>query len=454
MQLNFNCVIHLSMALAETEYALEEERRLSNRSASSSLNSRTSFGKLAMTNTALNLLGDLDQFLDFEIDTESLRSFRSQGSARRASFDLIRGPNIPAGPEELHQIEEVIICDTCLQTPVPVMQAATSGHTLCLKYLLLREEDPVDLKNIRTPNGASAVHIAARRGDETSVLEMLSYEPRAAKLQDYRGASPTHVAAYNGREATLKSLLLYGGSAAQKSYDGASPAHYAASAGKLSCLKMLSQYGAGPNDRTHSGITPVYFAAQEGHLDCLRWLVRELGADANIKSADGMTPLHAAAQTGKLQCVHWLVTHGRSNVRSRTVDGATPMHFAAARGQVAVLEWLLNLLLTDGLERDDFGATPIHDAAEQGQLDCLRVFASWTIDFSIKDDDGLTPLDLAQQGEHAKCIKFIAGVLAGKSRVSQSNKGTFQRMNSRRDSLAGNNLKKEKRKKFKWPWKK
>ena len=429
---------------------------IANKSTNSSMTSRTSLGKRTMTNTALNLLGDLDQFLDTEIDTESLRSFKSQGSALRYSQEFVpRGPICPSPPNELHLIEEVTICEICQQAPSSVLQAVTSGHTLCLKFALRREEDPVDLKTLRTPNGASAVHIAAKRGDEQSVLELLSYESRAAKLQDYRGASPTHVAAYNGQVDTLKALLMYGGSVTQKSHDGACPAHYAAAAGKLRCLKLLFKYGSSANDRTLTGITPVYFAAQEGHLDCLSWLVREGRGDPNVKSSDGMAPLHAAAQTGKLQCVHWLVTHGRCNVRSRTVDGATPMHFAAARGQLAVVEWLMNLLLTDGLERDDFGATPIHDAAEQGQLDCLKVFASWGLDFALKDDDGLTPIELAKQGEQARCVKFINSVLTGKYKADQSNKGTFQSTASvtrsidvRRSFGKGNN------KKFKWPWKK
>ena len=406
-----------------------------------------------MTHTALNLLGDLDQFLDTEIDTESLRSFKSQS---RHSQELApRGPTCPSPPNELQLIEEVTICEICQQAPSSVLQSVTSGHTLCLKFALRREEDPVNLKTHRTPNGASAVHIAAKRGDEQSVLELLSYDARAAKLEDYRGASPTHVAAYNGHVPTLKALLTYGGSVTQKSQDGASPTHYAAAAGKLRCLKLLSQYGASANDRTHTGITPVYFAAQEGHLDCLSWLVQEGRGDPNVKSSDGMTPLHAAAQTGKLRCVHWLITHGRCNVRSRTVDGATPLHFAAARGQLAVVEWLMNLLLTDGLERDDFGATPIHDAAEQGQLECLKVFASWSLDFTLRDDDGLTPIELAKQREQVSCVKFIGSILTGKYKAGNNDKGTFRssssvtRSNSTRRSFGkGHN------KKFKWPWQK
>ena len=441
------------MALTDMIYNIDEERRkkgLPTKSNNSSMTSRASLGKRTMTNTALNLLGDLDQFLDLEIDTESLKSARSQS---RYSQEVPRGPICPYPPVDLHQIEEVTICEICQQAPVPVLQAVTSGHTLCLKYALRREEDPVDLKTLRTPNGASAVHIAAKRGDELSVLELISYEPRSAKLQDYRGASPTHVAAYNGQVSTLKALLTYGGFVTQKSHDGACPAHYAAAAGKLNCLKLLFEYGASANDRTLTGITPVYFAAQEGHIDCLSWLVSEVRGDANIKSSDGMTPLHAASQTGKLYCVHWLVTHGRTNVRSRTVDGATPMHFAAARGQVTIVEWLMNLLLTDGLERDDFGATPIHDAAEQGQLDCLKVFASWGLDFTLKDDDGLTPLDLAKQREQTKCVKFIDSILSGKYRANHSNKCTFQ---SAKSGATGRRTSVRKRndKKFKWPWKK
>lgn len=68
---------------------------------------------------------------------------------------------------------------------------------------------------------------------------------------------------------------------------------------------------------------------------------------------------------------------------------------------------MLHHSLATGLERDDFGATPIHDAADQNQLDCLHVFYNHQVNLEPKDSDGMTPLDLAQEKQHFKCIQFL-----------------------------------------------
>lgn len=68
---------------------------------------------------------------------------------------------------------------------------------------------------------------------------------------------------------------------------------------------------------------------------------------------------------------------------------------------------MLHHSLATGLERDDFGTTPIHDAAEQNQLECLHVFYNHSVNLEPKDSEGLTPLDLAQEKEHVRCIQFL-----------------------------------------------
>ncbi len=76
-------------------------------------------------------------------------------------------------------------------------------------------------------------------------------------------------------------------------------------------------------------------------------------------------------------------------------------------GHVAILEWMLHHSLATGLEQDDFGATPVHDAAEQGQLECLGVFYNHSVNLEVRDNDGMIPLDLAKEKEHARCVQFL-----------------------------------------------
>jgi ankyrin repeat protein len=68
---------------------------------------------------------------------------------------------------------------------------------------------------------------------------------------------------------------------------------------------------------------------------------------------------------------------------------------------------MLHHSLATGLERDEFGATPVHDAADQNQLECLHVFYNHSVNLEPKDNDGLTPFDLAEEKQHFRCIQFL-----------------------------------------------
>ena len=76
-------------------------------------------------------------------------------------------------------------------------------------------------------------------------------------------------------------------------------------------------------------------------------------------------------------------------------------------GHVAILEWMLHHSLASGLERDEYGATPIHDAADQNQLECLHVFYNHSVNLEPRDNDGMTPLELAEEKGHVRCSKFL-----------------------------------------------
>lgn len=68
---------------------------------------------------------------------------------------------------------------------------------------------------------------------------------------------------------------------------------------------------------------------------------------------------------------------------------------------------MLHHSLATGLEKDDFGATPIHDSAEQNQLECLHVFFNHSVNLDPKDGDGMTPLEVAEEKGHTRCVQFL-----------------------------------------------
>lgn len=162
--------------------------------------------------------------------------------------------------EERQTVKEEVdlgnACSECRATASPLMGATTSGHYGCLKEML-RMEIAADISAIRSENGATLAHIAARKGDPETLRTLVEAEPRLCKIGDVRGATPLHVCAYHGHLDCLSCLLSSGAQADQQDSDGATPVHFASASGHLGCLKELVDRGKGnPNEQTHSGETP------------------------------------------------------------------------------------------------------------------------------------------------------------------------------------------------------
>lgn len=147
-------------------------------------------------------------------------------------------------------------CHECRVNRCPAMGALLSGHSGCLKEIL-QANDAEKISAIRSGNGATLAHIAARKGDVEALKLLLKKDASLGKVGDVRGATPLHVCAYHGHEDCLVSLLDAGAEVDQPDFDGATAVHFAAASGHLESLKLLVQRGRGNvNARSSSGETP------------------------------------------------------------------------------------------------------------------------------------------------------------------------------------------------------
>ncbi|XP_010860371.1 PREDICTED: LOW QUALITY PROTEIN: espin-like protein [Bison bison bison] len=169
-------------------------------------------------------------------------------------------------------------------------------------------------------------------------------------------------------------------------------------------LRELDSLG-GVNRRTRSGASPLYLACQEGHLHLAQFLVKDCGADVHLRALDGMSALHAAAARGHYSLVVWLVTFTDVGLTARDDEGATVLHFAARGGHTPILDRLL--LMGAPIMRDSWGGTPLHDAAENGQMECCQTLLSHRVDPALRDDDGYTAAELAEDHGHRDCAQYL-----------------------------------------------
>ena len=147
--------------------------------------------------------------------------------------------------------------------------------------------------------------------------------------------------------------------------DGGTPALLAIYYGAADVLEALVTRGVKLD---------VFEAAAAGDTSRMRVL---LDADPTLvsqRSHDGWTPLHLAAHFGRVETMRMLIEHGADvHARSSNEMSNTPLHAAAAGGRVeAVAELLARLLLDRGADasaRTDDGITPLDLAEEKSRPD-------------------------------------------------------------------------------------
>ena len=182
------------------------------------------------------VLDDLDSFLDLVSEGE----------------DEGRGEN--DGEGTLFYAGDA--CHKCRVTGCPPMTALLAGHVGCLREILSANDEDT-LSSVRSGNGATLAHVAARKGDAEALKLVLECTSGLVKVGDVRGATPLHVCAYHGHEEGLSSLLEAGAEADQPDLDGATAVHFAAASGHLQSLKILVERGGGDaNARCSGGETP------------------------------------------------------------------------------------------------------------------------------------------------------------------------------------------------------
>ena len=182
---------------------------------------------------------------------------------------------------------------------------------------------------MRAKGGFTALHLAAKSGDDKLVRRLASMQGLVNSLTD-KGWSPLHLAALNGSpnaaEVTtstscfpptpspplvaaianfvsfhfvLQILIENGAKVDGITQDERSPTHIAAAYGRTYTLQQLIQKGnANIHAQTNKeGYAPIHFASLYGH-DRMVDLILRFGADVNLVSHSGWTPIHLAAKYG------------------------------------------------------------------------------------------------------------------------------------------------------------
>ncbi|KAK8743892.1 hypothetical protein OTU49_000897 [Cherax quadricarinatus] len=263
-------------------------------------------------------------------------------------------------------------------------------------------------------DGTTPLILAAANGHVDLVKELLE-QGAESNATRHTGTGALFFAAQGGFLDIVTLLLDQGCKINQASKDGGTALIVAAQCGHMDVVIELLRRGADPHSAMKDRATAVFVASQNGHTSVVRTLLNA-GAKANVRRVDGASPLWIASQMGHQGVVRLLLNHGVNPDVTRH-DGATPLFKAAHKGHVEVVHELLPFKPCLGLLKN--GESALHAAALYGHLQVLRVLVEAGADPGLKNDQGLTPIQIAAQARHYEAVQLLKEALTKRKETGQ-----------------------------------
>jgi ankyrin repeat protein len=228
-----------------------------------------------------------------------------------------------------------------------------------------------------------------------------SLENLGVKLNivDDKGRNPLHAMAYSQKENDIYTYFIKKGVDVNlQDNNGASPFMNAANSNSLEVIKFLSASVKDINLKDKKGRSALVMAVNRNSLDVVEFLL-EKGADIHITDLDKNT------------LSYYLV----NNFSVKKPKG---------------FENKLKLLEKNGLvvhRAQSSGNTLLHIATERNNLDLLKRLASFNIDVSIKNNEGLTALQIgAMKAKDTKILQYLIHIGADKNVKTTFNETVYE----------------------------
>ncbi|GFG36261.1 hypothetical protein Cfor_08873 [Coptotermes formosanus] len=344
------------------------------------------------------------------------------------------------------------------ETPLHIAARVKDGDR-CALMLLKSGAGP----NIKTDDGQTPVHVAAKHGNLVTLMLLLD-DGGDPLCKSKIGETPLHLACRSCRADVVRHLITFvrqkKGNEAAKSYvnavndEGAGALHYTAQITKneveqplsdKEVMKLLLDCGAdvgqttkqaqetpfhyvalaGNNDvlvemlshlsqtevqkalnRQNSvGWTPLLIACHAGHMEMVNTLLNN-HARVDVFDHEGRSALHLAADRGYLQVCDALLTH-KAFINSKSRVGRTALHLAALNGFAHLVKFLVqdHNAAIDVLTLKK--QTPLHLASGAGQLEVCRLLLELGADIDATDDSGQKPIHAAAMNNYAEVAQLF-----------------------------------------------
>lgn len=250
-------------------------------------------------------------------------------------------PPIDAAPPQTDYPDDYnYVLQRCGKEELILYCAALSDDTKWNKILFRYGHHPDATDN----DGATAIHIALRRGNEQVIRRLLELNAKV-DIADNWNVQPMHMAALNPKSADfIPELIRRGASVDVLDNSERTPLHNAVSSSCLPAVRQLLNHGAETGVWDRGGDTSLHFAANwtprasgdrlaqiRDQCKIIKLLIRS-GLDINRANKRGETPLHLAARFSCESIIDELISHG-ATLNPQDKNRITPLQAAAAAGK-------------------------------------------------------------------------------------------------------------------------
>ncbi|KAG9849039.1 hypothetical protein KCU98_g4707, partial [Aureobasidium melanogenum] len=260
--------------------------------------------------------------------------------------------------------------------------------------------------NATDDEGISALHLAAKRGDQ-AIVKTLIATGAEVNVKSATGQTLLHEAAIGGSVDVVRSVLGYSVDLEARNNDNKTPLAVACAerGGSDDVIQLLLAAGAKVSVVDRWGSTPLHQLANNSRTTAATMLLETGEIDLALRTHSGFSVLDNAASEGDYELVRSLLQRGADC--AQTPSGKdTALHWAVRAEKDDNLYAIVELLLEKGCDVNAGsrnGCTPLHEymGGKRGKENIVRLFLARGAGVNIQDNDGDSVLHCLGQSSQA-----------------------------------------------------